>query len=87
MLHNYLIVLPVSASIVQVQWRLLSYGAGYPGDNMRPDTAPAMWPPHSATRIQVKASITSGKKQTYFSPIFIYAVSPNEIFINQVRKP
>lgn len=47
---NYLIVFPVSASIVQVQWRLLSYGAGYPGDRIRPDTAPVMWPPHSATR-------------------------------------
>lgn len=47
---NYLIVLPVSASIIQVQWRLLSYGAGYPGDRIRPDTAPVVCPPHSATR-------------------------------------
>lgn len=45
---NYLIVLPVSASIIHVQWRLLSYGAGYPGDRILPDTAPVMWPPHSA---------------------------------------
>lgn len=51
-LRIYLIVLPVSASIVQVQWRLLSYGAGYPGDSIRPDTAPVMWPPHSAARTQ-----------------------------------
>lgn len=48
LLPNYLIVLPISASMVQVQWRLFSYGAGYPGDRIRPDTAPVMWPPHSA---------------------------------------
>lgn len=69
LLSNYLIVLPVSASIIQVQWRLLSYGAGYPGDRIRPDTAPVMWPPHSATRTWDKRwSSLTRKEITYFSP-------------------
>lgn len=45
-----LMVLPGGASMVHTQCRLCSYGAGYPGDRIRPEGSFLMLPPHSAEK-------------------------------------
>lgn len=61
-----LIVLPGAASMVHTQCRLCSYGAGYPGDRIRPEGSSLIVPPHSAkrrTESKMRKSIGTVKKE------------------------